>query len=105
MLLLFDDFRRPPLLLFFDPALGGYISEDEEKAAAEEEEDIEIDYSKVFPSKDFEEEKSLLMVLFFCCSFRGQTKKSRFLTFSERREKREKDSFEKNKRRKSLLFS
>ena len=82
MLLLFDDFRRPPLLLFFDPALGGYISEDEEKAAAEEEEDIEIDYSKVFPSKDFEEEKSLLME--WCCSvvlFKGQTKKSRFFDF------------------------
>ena len=68
MLLLFD-FRRPPLLvllLFFDPALGGYISEDEEKAAAAaEEEDIEIDYSKVFP-KDFEEEKSLLIMVLFC---------------------------------------
>lgn len=67
VLLLFD-FRRPPLLvllLFFDPALGGYISEDEEKAAAAEEEDIEIDYSKVFP-KDFEEEKSLLIMVLFC---------------------------------------
>lgn len=83
MLLLFD-FRRPPLLvllLFFDPALGGYISEDEEKAAAAaEEEDIEIDYSKVFP-KDFEEEKSLLIMVLFCVVLSDKQKKSRFFDF------------------------
>jgi len=67
-MVLFLDFRRKPLLLlFFDPtALGGYISEDEEKAEAEAEaeEDIEIDYSRL-SFQGCEEEKSLLMLVFF----------------------------------------
>ena len=106
------DFRRPLLLLFFfDPAaLGGYISEDEEKAEAEEEEeeDIEIDYSRL--SEGCEEEKSLLVLVFFflfswCVDkqtvdfFRERRQKAKKREKEKKTKKRE-DSFEKKKKQK-----
>ena len=112
-MVLFLDFRRKPLLLlFFDPtALGGYISEDEEKAEAEEEEeeeDIEIDYSRL--SEGCEEEKSLLVLVFFflfswCVDkqtvdfFRERRQKAKKREKEKKTKKRE-DSFEKKKKQK-----
>tara|TARA_B100001142_G_scaffold206201_1_gene204454 strand:+ start:91 stop:504 length:414 start_codon:yes stop_codon:yes gene_type:complete len=120
-MVLFLDFRRKPLLLlFFDPtALGGYISEDEEKAEAEaeaEEEDIEIDYSRL--SEGCEEEKSLLVLVFFflfswCVDkqtvdfFRERRQKAKKREKEKKTKKRE-DSFEKKKnqkKEKQVLFS